>query len=635
MKSIEIKTNKRIIIGALMFAICLLFIASVSIYSTPTSQKPEKTVDDETVYVILNHTGGVERTIVVDWIRVFADGKVKVTDVKPEEEFQTLKDTPQPEIKNGNLVWNLNVEKYKDLYYRTYSQKELPVNFEVSYYLNGKKMDPDEIAGKNGKFKMVISVENKLEKTVSISYLSRNGDSYKEKSENIFVPLTVMVSLNLPSDNFTNVDPVDGNLSVMGSKFSCSWMKVPQPKEEIALEAEVTDFEMKPVNISVTPGLPSLQSSIEIENQFKQLYDGLTGLKELSSAHAQIVTEMEKNLSSQDYSKLSNVSSEFSQLSSGLSQVNDGIRGVKALTGGQIEYLNGIISGINPEETSSVAMLPESLEQLILGLKSTKDGVDGIKSALQAHVSTVESLRDSNSYLTSLAADRKSAYPGDTTIAAIYNQLDQQNYLIDILLNGGAIQPGTTLPGLTSITASLDEISTGLEVSINSLKQIHSQSNMLSEIPASFEELKNSLILLRDGGSVKGVYMPGIKNTYNNLEQLQNGLSEITAGLNNATTSLKQIEEIPLILTELSSTLHSLNKGGYFNGQFLPGITTTEESLEEMSAGVGSGLEEIRYGNNLKDAMKKQAEEYDTFLGASEEAESRVRFIFKIEKIEK
>ena len=51
-------------------------------------------------------------------------------------------------------------QKGNDIYYQGKTDKELPVKQTISYYLDGEKMDPDEIAGKSGKVTIRFDYKN-------------------------------------------------------------------------------------------------------------------------------------------------------------------------------------------------------------------------------------------------------------------------------------------------------------------------------------------------------------------------------------------------------------------------------------------------------------------------------------------
>lgn len=48
-------------------------------------------------------------------------------------------------------------------------QKELPVGVNLTYYLDGKEIQPSDLAGKSGKVKIRIDYENKQQETAEVN----------------------------------------------------------------------------------------------------------------------------------------------------------------------------------------------------------------------------------------------------------------------------------------------------------------------------------------------------------------------------------------------------------------------------------------------------------------------------------
>lgn len=622
---------KRIVKGAVSLVLLLLIAAAVAGAASQSGAQPESVIDDETVYGILQPDGTLKSAIVVDWLRVRGHGTVTVRDSGTLDGITYLKHTPEAEIQGSELVWNIDVDGYRDLYYRTETSKELPVDFDIAYYLDGKEVSYDELKGASGHMKIVVNIKNKLEKTVPISYESADGTTVNTE-ETIYTPLFVVANLNLDAEKFDNVDPVDGSLSVQGSNFVCSWYAFPQGESEIVLEADGRDIEIGQFILSAVPQLPQ-EVSLDMASQFKDLYDGLNGLKALSEGHQLMVDEMVKQLDSADYSMLADTTSGISELKAGIDQTGEGVDGLAMMAQGQIEFLNQLIDSLESQDTSSLGQLSSSIDQLLRGVQLTKDGIDGLVLALQGQQDVLVSLKNTNDYLAVLAADAASRNTTDTTIASIVTNLSVEQSLIDILLNGGELVPGSPLPGITSITASLQEISDGLDSTIYGLQLLKDSASDIEQLGVQLDELTASLKVLRDGGLVQGVEMPGLTALYSGLTGVSSGLGEISSGIGAMESGMSQLDELPEMMAVLTDSLKALRDGGVVQGQYVPGISTTVESLEMMKDGVGTGLDEMRRGEAVQDAMKEQAELYSTFLGTCSEPEyeSRVRFIFKVQ----
>ena len=63
------------------------------------------------------------------------------------------------ELKSENGYLKLDENK-KDIYYKGDTDKKLPVDVSVKYFLDGKEMKASELEGKSGHLKIVITSKN-------------------------------------------------------------------------------------------------------------------------------------------------------------------------------------------------------------------------------------------------------------------------------------------------------------------------------------------------------------------------------------------------------------------------------------------------------------------------------------------
>ena len=59
--------------------------------------------------------------------------------------------------KDGKLLWQADGE---DIFYQGTSEKQTPITEKITYYLDGKEMTPEEIAGKSGRVTIHIAYTN-------------------------------------------------------------------------------------------------------------------------------------------------------------------------------------------------------------------------------------------------------------------------------------------------------------------------------------------------------------------------------------------------------------------------------------------------------------------------------------------
>ena len=101
---------------------------------------------DETVYSKLDSEGNNYKTIVSTHI----ENKENADVINDLSDLINIKNTSGDETytQNGNkFVWNANKN---DIYYQGESLKELPIECNVKYELDGQEISANDIAGKSG-----------------------------------------------------------------------------------------------------------------------------------------------------------------------------------------------------------------------------------------------------------------------------------------------------------------------------------------------------------------------------------------------------------------------------------------------------------------------------------------------------
>ena len=126
-----------------------------------------KTYKNETVYVTKEADKVKDKTVSV-WIN--KDGKTHVKDKSDLKDIKNLETDEKIETKDGFIDIN---SKDKDFYYQGKTDKDLPVDVEIKYELEGKAIDFKDLEGKSGKVKITITAHNKVKEIgVSLSIKS-------------------------------------------------------------------------------------------------------------------------------------------------------------------------------------------------------------------------------------------------------------------------------------------------------------------------------------------------------------------------------------------------------------------------------------------------------------------------------
>lgn len=275
---------------------------------------------DETVYVLANADGTVQKIIVSDWIKnTLSSDKIK--DVTELENTENIKGDEKYTIGGDNVrVWDA---QGNDIYYQGTIEKELPVNISVSYKLDGKPISPDELVGKSGKVTIRFDYKNNQYETVKI-----NG-----KDETIYVPFAMLTGMLLDNNTFTNVEVSNGKVINDGDRTIVIGLAFPGLQENLGIDkeefeipsyveitADVTDFSL---GITVTVASNTLFNEIDTEK--------IDSISDLSDSMTELNDAMTKLLdgSSSLYNGLCTLLDKSTELVKGIDQLADGVAKLK------------------------------------------------------------------------------------------------------------------------------------------------------------------------------------------------------------------------------------------------------------------------------------------------------------------
>ena len=257
----------------------------------------EEVGKEETVYVVADNSGKAKDVIVSDWLKN-PDGNETIEDVSDLKDIKNVKGKEKFEEKDGKIIWKA---KGKAIYYQGKTDKELPVKQTISYYLDGEKMDPDEIAGKSGKVTIRFDYKNNQKTTTTV-----DGKKYS-----VYVPFTIMTGMIL-DDSFTNVKVKNGKVISDGDKNMVVGVAMPGLKdslkvtssdfsedidipEYVEVTADVKDFSM---DMTMSVMLSGITSSDNVEDfvDLSDLDDAIDTLSDSSSQLADGTKELREGL---------------------------------------------------------------------------------------------------------------------------------------------------------------------------------------------------------------------------------------------------------------------------------------------------------------------------------------------------
>nr|WP_308651160.1 hypothetical protein [uncultured Agathobacter sp.] len=374
---------------------------------------------DESVYLISDANGNVNKTIVVDHLKN-KDKKDTLEDASNLSDIENVKGKEKFKQSGDKLTWQAGG---KDIYYQGTATAEPPVTQKVTYYLDGKEISPEDLAGKSGKVKIRFDYTNTTSYTETV-----NGEK-----QTVSVPFAAITGLVL-GDGFENIEVTNGKAEVSDSSSVVLGYALPGLKDSLGIKdkdldgdvnipeymemtADVENFSMPAamtfvVNASDYVSTDGIDTS-DLDDMINDLKDASTQLQDGSKTLAEGTDTLSDGLSTLQ-SKLGTFASGVGTLQSGLKTYTDG---VSTLSGGLNTLGNGtgaLVSGADKlnsgagqlasgsatlkdglkNYTNGASTLAAGASNLDAGMDTLKSGTDALSQSAPSLVSGVNSLSD-------------------------------------------------------------------------------------------------------------------------------------------------------------------------------------------------------------------------------------------------
>lgn len=309
----------------------------------------------ETVYVKADAEGNIQDISVETVLKNRNKGEdipdySTLSDIKNMEGDEEFTQNP-----DGTILWENHGE---DISYKGKSSEALPVSVRISYYLDGEKIAPNELAGKSGTVRIRFDYENHTSETVTVG----------GKTVDVQTPFILLSVMFLPSDTFSNIRVSNGRVMSSGDDNIVVGYASPGLSDSLKLEnygptedisvpdyvevtAEVSEFELGFTATVVTPGVFSDMDTEKLDDA-DELIDNMGAL---TDASAQLVDG----------------TSEF-------------FGGMKTFETYMAEYIKGVgvIKDGSDGLTAGLAALNENKEALKTGAEALQSGLEGLNEAL-------------------------------------------------------------------------------------------------------------------------------------------------------------------------------------------------------------------------------------------------------------
>ena len=482
-------------------AICMLVL---SMY-TPVSALSKT----ETVYSKLNYNGVVTDTIVNELL-------VNDKELDTINDYSTLTDiiniSDDNEFTNNNNKLTFNAMG-KNVMYQGKSVKKLPITTIVTYKLDGKSIELNDLLGKSGNV------------TINIKYINN------EKHGNLYTPFVITTTTMIESNNNSNVTINNGKTIEFGSKNLVVGISAPGLYESLNLE------ELK--------GLDTITIN----------YD--TKSFELSNIYSVVTTKL---LESSDLSKFDKLDTLYESTSKLQDNMNLICKGSNTLSQGSTTLLTELKSSINTiSKDKSDALSDEQISSIT---KTTLDTIDKTYTNKYKEAIANSAWEEVKKSMQNSSDKTVEGYVKEAVTNAVTNYIET-NYKEDYdKCIAGQLEyskTGVANENLLSCKV-IEEVKNSNEVKLITEAALSASSSVANKtsmyiaenvsksvsVNTSAETAKKTATMVSESVSKNvsnAVKDTILKNTISSLNELYTGISKLDSGIKELNTSLNAYNE--------------------------------------------------------------------------------------------
>ena len=564
----------------------------------------------ETVYAVMNGDGSIKSTTVSEHL-YSASGLANVTDKTTLTDIQNTESDAEFTQNGEELVWNTNDT---DVYYKGNTDKALPIDVKVTYALDGQEAALEDIIGKSGHLTVTVNLKNNETGTVNV-----NG-----KDRTIVTPLITAVGVILGGDA-SNMTAEHGMIESAAKSSVAAFVTLPGVKDSLSgllpdevdsiedylqdtvtVEADVEDFTCPQVMVACATSTAALGTSNVFD--LSSINDLTDGINQLNDAMSQLMDGASQLVDG------------TSQLAGGVLALLDGANtlnnGAAALDDGLGQLTNGLdtLSANNAALNAGAQQVADGV--LASANKTLKEGglidEDMTWSNYEAVIDNILTMNDKT-----LAAGRKKmvrtvweqapSFKDSQLDLALYLSATKTNHDLEAALKLMQNFDASMLTGALEMVTNADAKNTIHE----ELKyQIENSQDM-----ADVRALKTSLSQIQFFVSSVNQYTAGVQTAADGAHSAKDGSAQLAAGTK---TLYDGVNTLNTGAGQLNDGAGRLNDGlNQFN----------EEGISKLTGALDQ--DQLHGLKTVLDEMTDRLNDYTSFAGAPDDAESSVKFVYK------
>jgi len=564
----------------------------------------------ETVYAVMNGDGSIKSTTVSEHL-YSASGLANVTDKTTLTDIQNTESDAEFTQNGEELVWNTNDT---DVYYKGNTDKALPIDVKVTYALDGQEAALEDIIGKSGHLTVTVNLKNNETDTVNV-----NG-----KDRTIVTPLITAVGVILGGDA-SNMTAEHGMIESAAKSSVAAFVTLPGVKDSLSgllpdevnsiedylqdtvtVEADVEDFTCPQVMVACATSTAALGTSNVFD--LSSINDLTDGINQLNDAMSQLMDGA-------------------SQLVDGTSQLANGVLalldGANTLNNGAAALDDGLGQLTNGLDTLSAnnAALNAGAQQVADGVlasanKTLKEGglidEDMTWSNYEAVIDNILTMNDKT-----LAAGRKKM------VRTIWEQAPSfKDSQLDLALYLSATKTNHDLEAALKLMQNFDAsmLTGALEMVTNADAKNTAKAELKYQVEnsqdmADVRALKTSLSQIQFFVSSVNQYTAGVQTAADGAHSAKDGSAQLAAGTKTLYDGVNT----------LNTGAGQLNDGA---GQLNDGLNQfNEEGISKLTGALDQ--DQLHGLKTVLDEMTDRLNDYTSFAGAPDDAESSVKFVYK------
>ena len=564
----------------------------------------------ETVYAVMNGDGSIKSTTVSEHL-YSASGLANVTDKTTLTDIQNTESDAEFTQNGEELVWNTNDT---DVYYKGNTDKALPIDVKVTYALDGQEAALEDIIGKSGHLTVTVNLKNNETGTVNV-----NG-----KDRTIVTPLITAVGVILGGDA-SNVTAEHGMIESAAKSSVAAFVTLPGVKDSLSgllpdevdsiedylqdtvtVEADVEDFTCPQVMVACATSTAALGT----DNVFdlSSINDLTDGINQLNDAMSQLMDGASQLVDG------------TSQLAGGVLALLDGANtlnnGAAALDDGLGQLTNGLdtLSANNAALNAGAQQVADGV--LASANKTLKEGglidEDMTWSNYEAVIDNILTMNDKT-----LAAGRKKM------VRTIWEQAPSfKDSQLDLALYLSATKTNHDLEAALKLMQNFDAsmLTGALEMVTNADAKNTAKAELKYQVEnsqdmADVRALKTSLSQIQFFVSSENQYTAGVQTAADGAHSAKDGSAQLAAGTKTLYDGVNT----------LNTGAGQLNDGA---GQLNDGLNQfNEEGISKLTGALDQ--DQLHGLKTVLDEMTDRLNDYTSFAGAPDDAESSVKFVYK------